>query len=381
MALARLHEKLPTHIDAFELSQQGVPWALHLSNALEEIITAFCDDRMESTWGTLSVEQATHFLLNLRKAGWDYYSYLLNDRYADDEFNYLIEVVLAFNDMVSQQRNTSFGNTYSAVSMSGAVAVTLAEVLGTIIGNMFGPLNIMAATHESSREAINSYAEERLDIICEAIEQFLREQADLKMPQNRDTDGSIGESFVRLARAPLRQHMERPFRSLLEDLGFQSGHIVDRDSADTQVRLVLFLRHAARFFSYASPLLSMFFADRDEDSDDGYDENEAPPEHIANHDFASYHDDDWHWNELNIFSIEDELRGPENVALDDVSVIASAPRDESCVLCGGEHIEMRRIILCSHELCTDCLTKQLNTRHECRYKCAFCRRDFFPAMT
>jgi hypothetical protein len=381
MALARLHEKLPTHNDALGLSQQGIPSALRLRNALDEMITAFCDDRMEATWSTLSVEQAFPLISELRDTGSDYYYYLLSDEYADHEFNYLFDVLWAFDHTIAKEEARDYGDAYGALGTVCAVAIRLADVIGSIIKGMFRPLNALAATEGSSREAINDYAEEILDHMCVAVEQFIRDQADLKTTQNHDTDGSIGESFARITRVPLRQHIDVSFRLLLEDLGFRSGHTVDEDSTETKARVALFLRQVARFFSYASPLLSEFFVPNDEDLDGDDDGNEPPPEHIANHDFANYDDTDWHWNEVYPFDGQDELRGPETVAPDDVSVIATVPKDKSCALCGGEEIEMRRIKICSHELCAACLTKQLNAQHECRYKCAFCRGSLFPAMT
>lgn len=101
------------------------------------------------------------------------------------------------------------------------------------------------------------------------------------------------------------------------------------------------------------------------------------PDHVANHDFAQYTDGDWFAGELDIVETQtDVLRGPASTTVDHVAMpIGITP--EPCVLC-DEHTPMRQLAACNHIVCEECLDGQLKVENECRYKCPFCRAEFFP---
>jgi hypothetical protein len=82
--------------------------------------------------------------------------------------------------------------------------------------------------------------------------------------------------------------------------------------------------------------------------------------------------------DLELDDLEDVLMGPEHASIDDVSIAFEYEHDQSsCALCGDDDVPMRKLEGCGHELCEECLRTQLNTNHACRYKCAFCRNEFF----
>ncbi|KAH7380218.1 hypothetical protein DE146DRAFT_637248 [Phaeosphaeria sp. MPI-PUGE-AT-0046c] len=116
------------------------------------------------------------------------------------------------------------------------------------------------------------------------------------------------------------------------------------------------------------------------DYDSADEEFEPPlPEHIRNHDFAQYGDEDWYADQYMLHDAQDVLRGPQNVSVDQIAMpIGTMP--DPCLLCGDENVTMQQLAVCGHIICEVCLSTQLKTKHECRYKCAFCRAEFLPSV-
>jgi NADH pyrophosphatase NudC (nudix superfamily) len=97
---------------------------------------------------------------------------------------------------------------------------------------------------------------------------------------------------------------------------------------------------------------------------------------VAN--FESYEDDDWFWQELELETgFQDVLKGPERAELEDVCDLVPVRQNSACGICGEADWVMREIRVCGHEFCADCLGAQLETQHECRYKCSLCRAESF----
>jgi hypothetical protein len=67
------------------------------------------------------------------------------------------------------------------------------------------------------------------------------------------------------------------------------------------------------------------------------------------------------------------LTGPDNVDVDDVSVEVSNTTDTACAVCGDSFYTLRKLSVCGHHYCVECLDQQLHTQHTSRYKCALCR--------
>jgi len=106
------------------------------------------------------------------------------------------------------------------------------------------------------------------------------------------------------------------------------------------------------------------------------------PEHVATHDFERYDDNDWYSHEYELNTdLEDVLLGPDYAKVDEISDLAPAKECSDCVLCGDGDVEMRKIKVCGHEFCAECLETQLGTDHECRYRCSLCKADFFTRDT
>jgi hypothetical protein len=158
----------------------------------------------------------------------------------------------------------------------------------------------------------------------------------------------------------------------------ESGQVVedagqiDPTSDITRRNIVAFYENITDLFTYRSTLLGSFWLPGEED--EAY-----LPEHIIRQDFEQYEDDDWFTRELDlVVDFQDVLLGPAQLTLDDVSTNTAVTLDSFCGLCqnhGGEIASMRKIIVCGHECCEECLDKQIKAKHECRFRCSICRAE------
>jgi hypothetical protein len=128
------------------------------------------------------------------------------------------------------------------------------------------------------------------------------------------------------------------------------------------------------FFEFRSPLLEDFWPKPEPEVE------EQVLEHIANHDFARYEQDDWYEREYQLHDGQDVLCGPESTTIDGVSIPVEASEKSGlyCGLCHNTDAPLRELKICGHEFCEDCLKNQLEAKYECRYKCVLCRAEFFP---
>jgi hypothetical protein len=387
LALARLDEKIPSNEEALLLFEHGTPWAYGVRRTLNAVVKTFCDERMEDTWSTAETDhplRIQRLTVHLKGFVAKYQEHTGATSTPDREIEYLHKVFQAFCLCIARRPDTEYSEAFGALGMLMAVAIKVATLCGRIIFDMFDTFNAFAA-QKASQEVAARYTEEQLDLICAAIEHFVREHPDLNTVGDYDEDRSIGEAFVRLIRAPLHQRVQSLFKMLIVDLDFRADRVVDEYDPMVKARVAVFHRQVARFFSYASPLFNAYFSvpdfvmmDEEDEGDGDEDREQDVPEHVADHDFSRYEEGDWHQDEGVLFDVQDVLTGPEHADLTDVSTAATTSADTACSLCGDAAVEMRKLNACGHELCATCLTGQLNVEHECRYKCAACRAEFFP---
>jgi hypothetical protein len=212
----------------------------------------------------------------------------------DREIDYLYKVFQAFCLCISRRPDTEYSEAFGVLGMLMALAVKVATLCGRVILDMFDTFNAFAA-QKVSQEVAASYTEEQLELICAAIEHLVREHPDLNTVGDYDEDRSIGEAFVRLIRAPLRQHVQSLFKMLIVDLDFRANLVVDKYDPMIKDRVTVLHRQVARFFSYASPLFSAYFLvpnfvimDEEDEGDDDEDREQDVPDHVADHDFSRY---------------------------------------------------------------------------------------------
>jgi hypothetical protein len=256
---------------------------------------------------------------------------------------------------------------YSADGMEKGIAELMR---GLLHGRVKGMLHVIYNQYDPTNPSV--FKEEFQNHICRAVEDFVECKMDIKELHGRVPRDSIGQHMVELIRPSLHDHVSEIIGDFFDEMGFGTENTLgEEDSAAVNSCLDILYRNLGRFFSFRSTLLEEFLPE--------IEENEIP-EHVANHDFARYEDNDWFQREYELFDVQDVLRGPEHATLDDVSIPVEAAEDSelTCGLCHDAEVSMREIKVCGHECCAECLNNQLQARHECRYKCALCRAEFFP---
>jgi late competence protein required for DNA uptake (superfamily II DNA/RNA helicase) len=121
-------------------------------------------------------------------------------------------------------------------------------------------------------------------------------------------------------------------------------------------KLKLFYRNAAKFLSYATPLVGKYWLDDEFSDEEGC---------------------EWYWQEFEPVQIDDILTCLDTANIEQVSVFLANTSDATCVICLDLHPTMRKTIACGHLYCEECLAEQLATNRASRYKCAACRAKFF----
>ncbi|KAF1846429.1 uncharacterized protein K460DRAFT_356106 [Cucurbitaria berberidis CBS 394.84] len=401
LALARLHEHLPSGEEAARLYNiNGFPWAYEVHNALTNIIFAFADPDETSVWGTLYPGEGDAMLYNLKEMTNEYYQRLNNAEAIAGEFVYLYSIFWAFHHRITLELPQGIDDEYGPVGMMNAVNTTLSNSLANTMENMLEALRPLWI-EDASPEAFANFEREHIDRICAAIELVIQDQAALELDGDFDVGGHVGRMFARMIHVPLRRHIEGYFHDSIQYIGMRIGYGSHTNNAGIKDEIDALVRDIARFFSYASPLLSTYWPDdvsvvRDSDEEEGDEEEgdedegdgdevmfqpdpeNALPEHVVNHNFEEYEEEDWYWEQYEVNTLVDVLDGPANVRVDQVSTVVPAADVSSCGICGDTKSTMRNINVCSHEFCEDCLEQQLSTYHNMRYRCAACRAEFFP---
>ncbi|RAR14065.1 hypothetical protein DDE83_002634 [Stemphylium lycopersici] len=278
-------------------------------------------------------------MTNLHQTAINYLDHTENSIETDREIAHLVQIFHHFYRRITLGR-LDHEEPFGSFGMLAAVSVhmniiTANEVSGTITTYM------TLAAIQASEDHIESYFEERLSVICATIERFVREKKDLEDLSDYDPEGRTGDNFVQMIRDPLRQHVGCLLEELLLNVSPSHNDAVDLD-VHLESRLLEFYGGIAKFFSYASPLLSYYFIPDIEDNEEG-DEDLDVPEYITNHDFSNYEDDDWFSREYVLFEVQDVVHGPSHAELNDVSILTATSIDCQCFICGEDGAEMRKL--------------------------------------
>jgi hypothetical protein len=229
---------------------------------------------------------------------------------------------------------------------------------------------------EGSDPHFDSYVVSYTQCLCTNIERSIKAQT---------TKQDLGEELVRLSHAQLQDHVELALRKLFDDLQEDSHYIpIDEDILASAKPLDSLYKELPKLYDSVDLDQGLEYEEEEdedeEDEDEGEEEEDGGEmEHIAHHEFELYEEDDWYSHEYELMTdLQDVLGGSDHAELDDVSDPAPTNQHSGCGLCGDASLEMRKVRACGHDFCADCLSSQLQTEHECRYRCCLCRAEFFP---
>jgi hypothetical protein len=188
----------------------------------------------------------------------------------------------------------------------------------------------------------DAYVESYTQCLCTDIERCIKAQT---------TKQDLGEELVRLSHAQLQDCVELALRKLFDELQEDSHYIsIDEDILASAKPLDSLYQELPKLYDSVDLDQGLEYEEEEDEDEDKDEEDEAVvAEHIAHH-----------------------------AELDDVSDPAPTNQDSGCGLCGDASLEMRKVRACGHDFCAECLSSQLQTEHECRYRCCLCRAEFFP---
>ncbi|CBX94086.1 hypothetical protein IAQ61_003957 [Plenodomus lingam] len=340
------------------------------------------------------------------------------------EFAYLWAIVDQFMEKLSLQTIHYPSGPLGDYPFGTQLVVKLRNLTGDIISQFLTEVDVQMdqldevgelQTVTTIRQEIGAYAA----WIQTDLEDYIHKQTSLKVLGDNDPDGLTGDSFISLMRAG---EEENSSTSLLTCIRMALIKITDgvfsvrrRDIRSREVILDslcwTFYRGVAEYFSFYSPLLnrhhevpsalidsvplfddrfplpgSLFggefydgeFEDEDDMDVDDHDEDDQDDEDEDDQDDDDEDDEDGQFPEYEPDEYgNDILTGPENVQVTDVSQRCLFPRDQTCAICGEAQNQIRTINICGHEVCANCLQQQLDSAYNSRYRCAFCRAEFF----
>jgi hypothetical protein len=219
------------------------------------------------------------------------------------------------------------------------------------------------------------------------IQEYIQDKLGLPDYPNHTASDNATYNFVRDRMWTVQLHVADCVRTFFDDVGTNLGadfglgdvrigtydRLLLADEFTVGVILNRLYPNIANILSHRSPLLGSPLLDIF---------NEDLADHVASHNFEQYEDEDWFAQEFDLLEdLQDVLLGPEHTTKDEVSDLLTAtdPLTPPCDICGDTGIAMRKLKKCRHLMCDNCLAAQLDTQHPCRYKCPFCRANFFSS--
>jgi hypothetical protein len=363
--------------------------AFRYRQSLHTVCRQFSHPESTDVWDSIYFTFRNHMVSTLLQCCNEYYQSISAPEAAVVEPAYLCYMFDAFHATCPLQ--TSSGervpNTFSAQGMI-ELKKLIRELTEGHVNEMLHARNTIIKDSPGEIESLMKLYDVYSDIVCAALGRYIKAKTDVKSLRNMSSPDSVGEAIFRHTQPALYDHIKHALLRLITRLDFSGNYIIDLASESTEENLDKFFHELAQFFSYESPLLSEFwpadyntehdmYDEHDEDEEEEEEEEEEVPEHIVNHDFEQYQDDDWYARQYELVEVQDVLVGPNHAALDDVS-IAVPTTEQACGICCDSGSSLRKIKVCVHMFCKECLSAQLEAQHECRYKCSACRAEFFP---
>lgn len=360
LALHRLHNMLPTRQEAEDIANaSGNLRPFDVRESLITLVRAFADFGRNSSWHELHPEEAAELIAELERDASQFY-----ENEPDLEFVFLLGIIDTFSRKVHggsqpHDRNDEFGQN----GMMQAIIDSFENILESDMQEMFAECYQLQQRYgdnlsgERLKAELQQIAFGHVFEMAEMIQNHIQREFDqLEDAYFRSGDPTIGENIASSLFRPLHSHLEKKVEATLYRLYTAESPLTNYESEQVQNHFGLLYKAVASIFSYESSLLDDFWPSIFEESDD----EEEEPE----------------WQEYDPPSLVDVLPGPEHVSLVEISKPTEVTPDSTCLVCFESQISMRKINVCGHQYCEDCLDAQLQSQHAARYKCAGCRAEF-----
>lgn len=252
------------------------------------------------------------------------------------------------------------------------VADLMRELLGSIVDRYLRALREVPIILIDAIDQMDEIGQKCIVEMLDAIKAYIVVKTDREFLGAQNLPNNFPDRVINAIANPLEDCVVNAYSDFLYDLGHGNGKFSEHAGEHTAACMNTLFLDIGLAFSYQSNLIHWI----DEPEED---EEEPVPEHVANHQFDQYHDDDWFRGQLQIVDTQtDVLPGPQNVTVDEVSIPTALENETFCGLCGNPSYQIRELKACGHAMCANCLGSQVRAEHPCRYKCAYCRAEFFP---
>ncbi|KAH7380330.1 hypothetical protein DE146DRAFT_761063 [Phaeosphaeria sp. MPI-PUGE-AT-0046c] len=346
------------------------------SAALMLISGLFGLPRSTFNWGKVSADQREHLYQDLARASAAFHNAYETAQEEKMFCKYILRWFEVFNIQLNldihESRAGIFDYVFDVQSIRVAVSDLWRELAGDILQQHLRALREVPVVPIDAITQMNRIMVTCMGEMLDAIKVFIVVKVDREFLQDQRLPVDFPDRIFTSIKGPLICHMMGACFDLVCGLELGKGKFAVDDAMTTAACTDIFFLKMSEAFSYQSRLIHHVGRARDE-----YEE-EPVPDHVANHQFDQYHDGDWFARELDLVETQDVLRGPHRVAADQVSISMEYEDEYPCELCGECSVQMREIKVCGHVVCKDCLCAQLKIEHECRYKCPYCRAEFFP---
>lgn len=374
IALAVLKNEL-NHYDANHPQYLSESWNIY-SVALNSVVTLFGLPNSLFNWGRLQTGQRQNLYQDLAQAAEAFNDTCGAGSQEKMACKYILRWFQAFNtqlDIDSHEGRLGLCDwVFEVDKMREGVADLLRELAGGIVQQYLGALREVPIVLADAINQMEKIIAKCVSDVLDAIKVYIVVKIDREFLCEQQLPTDFPDRIWDAISGPLTSHVIAAFYVFASSLEPGNGKFSEDDVGTTAVCTDILFHKMSEAFSYQSQL----FHDYD-DSDDGADEDEPLPEHVANHQFDQYQEGDWYARELRLVDTQDILRGPQNVTVSQVSIHMEYEDENPCEVCGDSSVDMREVSVCGHVICEDCLGAQLRIEHACRYKCPYCRAEFF----
>ncbi|KAF2029682.1 hypothetical protein EK21DRAFT_112725 [Setomelanomma holmii] len=321
LAPARLNHKI--HFDTTDQNQGNYRSTIELQDAFATVGRKFADLHEAAVWDGPDPNYAYSLVTELLRPANNFYGEV------DNDFMFTHTILVAFHEKVEAARVKHAAETFGAVGMSYAITNQNYWLTNSQMLEMLFDFNKVRVEY-SSEYQLRAHSRNVADAMTAKIMLYVRAQTEVKshaVGYSRVIPNLLAISLDDLLRTYVRDDME----VLLDSLGFFADQSIQVESNRTKQCTRDFYHKIAQFFSYSSPLLSAFWAsglESDEDDEDDHDDDEILEDHT-------------------VIQLEDVLAGPENVQLDDVSMVVDKHVASTCIICFEACTPMRKSNACS----------------------------------
>jgi hypothetical protein len=322
-------------VDKLETTNGNMEEHRELCDALTSVSTTVLD--ME-----IPVDDSR--LVRLFRAGMNYY------RGSDVEFLHLYLILEAFHHELQNSNAHASIARLTFLDMQHQMQTTIKQLLGPSMEEFLREANTMyeTMTAQNIAEGIAALIHASASTMCNFIDLHVQEKT-------ASVFLAVSDNCMHLLSQTMRRSMLEIINVCLRTVvSYREpgvGMVYNCSIEFTQNRVDHFYRNVSEFFPHKFPLLDRDYVDYLSEIEGNFERMDEVNDELA-------------------------LVGPASVDVEQVGITVANTSGKVCTICFEALPTMRKVKVCCHEYCEECLNGQLQSRHASRYKCATCRTPF-----